>query len=190
MLNGIYGAGRAPASDVPAAGDFDGDSRDVARQVGGEEQRGVGDVPRLADPAERYLGDALAQRVLRHLVDHGGTDDPGLDRVHPDAVAGALLRGRLGKPDQSRLGGTVVGLAWVADLAGYRGDVDDGPARRLLAHLQACHLRAQPPAEQVYLDDLAEVRSGHLPQHAVARDARVVDHDVHAAPAVHAVRDQ
>ena len=64
---------------------------------------------------------------------HLGGDIARADGVDGDALAGVLLRQRLGEADVAGLGGGIVGLAHLALLAVDRGDVDDA-AEAALAH--------------------------------------------------------
>ncbi len=50
---------------------------------------------------------------------------PGATQLTVDVSRSDLLRQRLGKADHTGLGGAVIGLAWIADGAGDRSDIDD-----------------------------------------------------------------
>src|SRR4051794_1801100 len=102
-------AGDAAIDDELGAGD-------VARRVGGEEQNAVGDVLRLADPAERRAGAADFLDVDRGVAPAAGdvgtdlapdrrVDDAGMHRVDPNVVAarGAFHRDRLAEQSDAAL---------------------------------------------------------------------------------------
>src|SRR5262249_30515215 len=77
-------------------------------------------------------------------------------------------------------GGVVVGLAETADLRVHAGDVDHTtPAA--VGHVVQELLGDQEDAAQVHVDDRVPHLLGHLLEGLVARDAGVVDQDVHTA---------
>src|SRR5438874_485432 len=108
-------AGDAAIDDELGAGD-------VARCVRGEEQDAVGDVLRLADPAERRAGppDLLdvdrgvapaADQIGPDLAPDRRVDDAGMHGVDPDIVAarGALHRDRLAEQPNAALCRAIAG---------------------------------------------------------------------------------
>ena len=84
----------------------------------------------------------------------------------------------------------VVRLAEVAALARRRADDDDPAALALLAHVDRRGARARERAAQVRVDDEVEVLVAHLPEDAVAQDARVGDHRVEATEVADRARDE
>src|SRR5207249_3346760 len=111
---------------------------------------------------------------------------PRSDRVHGNAVAGELPRRDDRERGDARLGGAVVRLPGVPVDTRYGGRVDETRTDRLAL------LRAVAPvgrrmvgrserALEVDLDDSVPLALGHVHEHAVAEDARVVYQHVEAA---------
>src|SRR4028119_1967532 len=104
-------------------------SRDVLRLVGRQEERRVGDVPRLAHAAHRHLlvptavegvpvrPGLAAGEVPRDLLDERGVHQSRQHAVQPDTAAGVVDRHHAAELHQARLGGRVarLGLSGVAD---------------------------------------------------------------------------
>ena len=91
--------------------------------------------------------------------------------------ARVLQRQRLGEADDAGLGGRVVDLAHLALLAVDRGDVDDA-AGIAVAHALDHRPRHGEHRIEVGAHHRRPLVEGHLVEHAVARDAGIVDEDV------------
>src|SRR5512146_642123 len=134
---------RAPRSTMGGSGELAGDpavdddlrARDVPRLVGGEEQRGVRDVPRVAHlpggalaiaRLDHPLHVARAVDPLERLHDHRRVHEPRQDGVGADVLRRVLERDALREPEHGGLARAVrdVRHARVTD-PGDRGDVDD-----------------------------------------------------------------
>ena len=147
-----------------------------------------GELRCLAEPARP--GHRLGQRVLGsrgHQAQHGGIEQAGGDRHHPDAVRREIPRGSEGKADHTRLRRRVGRLP---DLALERGDrrrVDDDPTLAGAGRLVPGHRhRGQPQhverAHQVDVDhpvEQAEVMRPGIPvdDPGAPADAGAVHHD-------------
>ena len=151
-----------------------------ARRWRGEVEHARGDLHRLAHAAQRGRADDRLQRLLGDSLGHPGLGEPRGDGVDRDPLAGIFAGQGLGQADHARLGGRVVGLAEVADLAVHAGDVDH-PAPAALGHLVDELLGHQEDAGEVGVDDLVPGLLGQFLERPVAVDARVVDQDVDAA---------
>ena len=128
----------------------------------------------------REGGDGLGHR--------GGGDRH--DRVDGDAGLGQLHRPGTGHRGDARLGGGVVGLPEVAALAGGRAHQDQAAALALLPHADGGGAGTGERTPEMGGDDGVEVVVGHLPQHAVAQDARVGDEHVEPAELADGAGDQ
>ena len=130
---------------------------------------------------ERLLGHARA-RVRRETVDG-------------DAVALQLLRDDEREAGDAGLRRAVVRLADVAEDARRARRVDDA-ALHLVARLRALApvrggvARGGEVALQVHGDHVVPLRLGHVHDHPVAEDPRVVDEDVEPAEVVDRLLDQ
>ena len=147
-----------------------------------------GELRCLAEPARP--GHRLGQRILGsrgHQAQHGGIEQAGGDRHHPDAVRREIPRGSEGKADHTRLRRRVGRLP---DLALERGDrrrVDDDPTLAGAGRLVPGHRhRGQPQhverAHQVDVDhpvEQAEVMRPGIPvdDPGAPADAGAVHHD-------------
>ena len=183
----------------PVAADADRLAGDPRRRVGGEEHDerravlGHADRVRLAHLArQRPRPPRRARRAARRpgcvaviAVHAVGTIALTVISARASSIAQVAANA-----DDAGLGGGVVRLAEVAALAGRRADDDDPAALALLAHADRRGARARERAAQVRVDDEVEVLVGHLPQHAVAQDAGVGDHDVEAAELAHRAGDE
>src|SRR5258705_207434 len=91
-----------------------------------------------------------------------------------------LLRERLGESVHSRLGCRIIGLAELVLERVYRRDVDDATPAAL--HHAFDHLaRDVEDAVEIGIDHRVPVGGRHALENAVARDARIIDEDVHRA---------
>src|SRR6478752_10046559 len=76
-----------------AAVDEEGRRRDEAGLVGGEEEHGVGHLPRLAETAHRHVDEAPRGTLLvlgEKLLEERGVDRTGAQRVDADPLPGEL----------------------------------------------------------------------------------------------------
>jgi hypothetical protein len=102
----------------------------IPRRLGCEEDRGVRDVARFAEPAERRARvEELAELGLGLPLppDELGRDVPRRDRVHPHAGRAPLDRERPGHLHDRALAGLVPDAAGVPHEAADGCDVDEGP---------------------------------------------------------------
>src|SRR5215475_13017736 len=175
--------------------DRQGDAGDEVRLVGGEEQRGIGDVPAGAHlVAQRHFGIAHRLDLGAWLVElagagvdrHRRVHQAGQDDVGADAVLGVLVGELLREAHHRRLG-RLVGDVGVGGEHGHRRDVDDGAAL-LLAH-DRDHLRAgEDAALEIDRHAAVERLLGDLVELGIAarqRHADIVVQDVDAAPTAH-----
>ena len=125
----------------------------------------------------------LVQHRLRGDIGRhpGGRDR--CDRVGVDVVLGALQREGVDEPDESQLGGAVVGLSEVAEQTAGRGG-DHDAAVTLLAEMRPCGAGDVVSAVQVNLLHRMPTVIGHLVESAVPQDAGVADHTVDGAELV------
>lgn len=117
----------------------------------------------------------LFRNCPHHIsVDHGGGNDIG-----GDAPGGQFFGKGLGKSDDCRFGGRVVGLPEIA--VGRRGgDVDDF-AVVLLSHERDHVFAAVVEAVEVDVNDLIPLIAGHFVEQRVSDDSGVVDQNVNTA---------
>src|SRR5512134_551367 len=167
-----------PSHHVHAAVHRDVGAGDVARLLGHEERHHRGDLLGLGQAAHRDRVDDLLAHVRADRAHQVGLDVARRDGVDGDALAHHLLRQRLREPHHARLGGGVVGLPELALNRVHRGDVDDAPPAAL-DHAVDHLARDVEHAVEVGVDDRHPVLLGHALEHRVARDAGVVDEDVH-----------
>src|SRR5947209_11118708 len=127
----------------------------------------------------------FAHRVAAELrVDRAGHDVADLDSVVPD-----LLHERLAEAVETELRGVVGGHAWVRIRARERRDVDDVAAAAPL-HNGDGRAAAVEDAEQVRLQNRAELFRRHLLDRLEEADARIIDQHVHAAELLDRVRNE
>src|SRR5512134_884438 len=167
-----------PSHHVHAAVHRDVGAGDVARFLGDEERHHRGDLLRLRQAAHRDRVDDLLAHVRADRAHQVGLDVAGRDRVDGNALAHHFLRQRLGEARHARLGGGVVGLAELALDGVHRGDVHHAPPAAL-DHAVDHLARDVEHAVEVGVDHRHPVLLGHALEHRVARDAGVVDQDVH-----------
>ena len=108
------------------------------------------------------------------------------DRVRPHAVPAELHRADLRERRDTGLGRAVVGLARVADQTRRRRRVHDRcldlfAGFRLLAPVRGRVTGRAEMTLQVHRDDGVPLQLGHVDEHAVAQDARVVHEHVEVA---------
>ena len=107
-------------------------SADPGREVGGEEQRGSGDIPRARHALEgRFLGKHVQNRLsIRPTLGVAGVDPrqqrigcdgPGGNRVDPDSIGAHVERGRAGKSEHGELRCGVERLARMGLVCVQRG---------------------------------------------------------------------
>src|SRR5579871_3569116 len=104
-----------------AAIDHELDAGDIFRLVGGEEQRGIRDIPGSAHVTHRHLGVAcaphrlhvtlgVALRKSRRMLDHWRLHQPRQDRIDADMLGCELDRGRARHLVHGRLAGVVTDI--------------------------------------------------------------------------------
>ena len=168
---------------------------DIARLVGGEEQRRIGDLDRRAAALQRVqMADLvllpLGPGPLEDELGHAGLDQAGADGVDPDIGAGQLGRGDLDQVDHARLGRRIGRPARAGAQAGDRGGGDDRPAAALL-HRRRGIFDRQERADQIdpqYLRPIGRI----LLEDAVeaAGNAGVGEEDVEPAMVANRMGDQ
>src|SRR6185436_5567825 len=185
-LRGAEPLARALLRGHPAVGNEHA-AGDERRLVRGQEERDVGDLPRLPGPADRLEGvdrriDLLepAEHLDMGVVDRR-VDPPGRDRVAADVLLGVIEGDPLAEHDDRALGRGVDGQERLGDQAVDGARVDEGAAAR------AEHVRDRVAAPidaaldvdvQGPIDDFVR----HFVEHAGDVDAGVVEHGVEAAP--------
>ena len=101
-----------------------------------------------------------------------------------DAVCGALDGDDVGQSDETGLGGRVVRLHRLAEIARRRRDEDEA-AVLLLRHHPECRLAQIEPAVEVHAQHLPPVVERELVERDAVEDARIADDDVQTAESVH-----
>ena len=169
-----------------AAVDEDVLTVDVAGPVGGEEQDDVGDVGRRAEPAERHLRltGFPGRRVGVDRLGHPGVDQARRHGVDADAEA-APLQGHLGgqQSDRGLRRSVGAGVRTGGD-AVHRRHVDDRPGTSGLDPSAGSGPSDDERADEVDVDDGAEVVDVEIDERTEANDAGVVDDDVGRAELV------
>src|SRR5579859_1615502 len=156
---------------------------DEAAVLGDQERDTARNLRRVAEAADRDLGDDLLQHILGHRGDHVGVDIAGRDRVDGHAELGAFLRQRFGEAVDTGLGGGIVDLAVLAGLPVDRADVDDpSPAPR--AHPREGRLGHVEATAEIGVDHRLPLLVGLLENGAVAGDAGIVNDDINGAEIV------
>ncbi len=100
-----------------------------------------------------------------------------------NVLAAPFLGQTVGQPGQTKLGGTVVGLAEVAVQARRRGGHDDA-AIALLAHDRPGRMGDAHGAFKVDFQHQVPVLLRHLGEAHITEDAGIVDHDIHGAEVI------
>src|SRR6266851_9442571 len=182
-------------SNAAAAIDLEGDAGDELGVVGGEVERGIGDVARRREAAERNRGFELGT-VLRRVGAHEGAEQRRLagdraKRVDADIVRRELDRHGFGHDDRRALRGVVDGEAGTRPEPRRRGGVDDDAALALAAEQRHDVQRREIDRLDVDGEDLVDHRLGHFEhRHVAMRDAGIVDHDIELREARDAGIDQ
>src|SRR6266849_4096240 len=174
-----------------AAGYVDGLSRHVGGAAGGEEADHVRHVLGRLHPSERDLGEALAREFFgRHALErallprderpHIGLDEAGANAVDPDPVSGVGEGETLRDADHGGLARIVGQVVSAADLAGQRGEADDGPPL-LRDHGGQDGLAGEEDGLGIDVQDGIPVLLGDLEGQGGPVNARVVDEHVDPA---------
>src|SRR5512144_3172364 len=170
---------RPPASgQVGPAVDVDQLTGDLARVLGGEEDRDPRDLLGPGHAPERNLARAGRDLLLGVAVARlRGVGEPGRDGVDPDAVRRQGERHRAREADHPRLARRVVHAPRVAaDRRG--GDVDDGPGAAR-GHQRPRHrLGTEEASLEVHAQHVIPLPFRQLEERRAREDARVVDQDV------------
>mmetsp|Transcript_86415 Transcript_86415/g.209501 ORF Transcript_86415/g.209501 Transcript_86415/m.209501 type:complete len:324 (-) Transcript_86415:150-1121(-) len=169
-----------PCSHVHAAIHMEGLARDVACRGRGQKENRISDLFRHAQAAHRHRLQQLGLPLVLEFVSHVALDEARGHTVHSDAPGRHLPAQGSRKALHAGLSCCVVGLAGVAHGAHHGGDGDD-PAPTLLRHALEHGLRHAVDGVQVGVDDGRPVLLLHAEHQRVARDASVVDQDVHRA---------
>src|SRR5437899_1968362 len=151
--------------------------RNVAGEVGGEKEHGGGHILALAQPPQRDCLDQCLPRLGADAARQLGVDEPRRHGVHQDLARGKLLGHRLREPDEARLRGGVVRLAFVAGDPHDARDVDD-PTPAPLDHPAGGVLRHQEGALEVGVEHGVPVVFVDAEQQVIPRGARVVHEHV------------
>ena len=121
----------------------------------------------------------LLGQGLRHV----GQDKARRNGIGSDAACAQFLGGRLHQSDNACFGGGVVRLPRVAVQPHDRRERDDRTCA--LAHHDRCNGMGEIERRlEVDMQDLVPLLLGHAQQEGVARDTRVVHHDVYASTKV------
>src|SRR5437899_6001270 len=151
--------------------------RNVAGEVGGEKEHGGGHILALAQPPQRDCLDQCLPRLGADAARQLGVDEPRRPGGHPHLARGTLLGHRLREPDEARLRGGVVRLAFVAGDPHDARDVDD-PTPAPLDHPAGGVLRHQEGALEVGVEHGVPVVFVDAEQQVIPRGARVVHEHV------------
>lgn len=103
------------------------DERGALRE---QEDDQLGDLLGVTEAARRVQGDQRVVRVLVHVLQERGLDEPRADRVHADALGRVLGGGRLRQAHDAVLG----------------GDIRGEPAKPTEPRIEATFTMAPPPA--------------------------------------------
>src|SRR6201997_2289078 len=183
--------------------DRQGDTRDVARLVGGEEQHRVADVNRVHPWGGQHVehltdrGHVVGTRVLQirpeqlpgALVhDHRGADMRGVDGVDANHMLPQLDCEGPHDAHYTVLGSDIAAAVGVGLESAHRAGQDDRTAFAARDHMWHTGFHRLPDARQVYVDHFLPVVFGGLVQRVAAiADARVGHDDVQPAQLLHAV---
>ena len=152
-------------------------SGNVPPVLAGEVGDGGGDLPGLSEAAQRGQLPGHVLDLVGQGPGHIGLHEAGGNNIGGNGLARHLLGDALGKAQQGRLGGRVIGLAGVADDPGDGADVDD-PAPFTPHHRPQGRPAGDEHRAEIDGDDLVEFRVGHPQQQVVAGDPGVVDQNV------------
>ena len=179
------GSADEESGDLTAADreDLAGDRAVCVGQVcdHGSDERGVEPVK---ERTHQLLGLWIVDRgrAAHRVVHHSGRGD-GDDRVDLDIEAGRFCREHARQPDDSGLGGAVVGHPRRAEDARRGRGVDDA-AEVLLPHDFPCRPGHEERALEVHVHQRGQPLFGHVLEIGIAHGTCVVDEDVDAAPRV------
>ena len=156
--------------------------------VAGEEERGGGDVARLAGPAHGLRFGPRAAHAIELLgvcsrapVGQRGHDEPRADAVDPHVVLGKFQRDRFGQLDHGRLRHAVEMLAAIEIRGDARGA--DDAAAALALHDRRGVFEAQKHALQQHIEREIEILdAGALDGAERTAEARIVVQAVEPAP--------
>src|SRR5262249_28591418 len=176
-----WAAGRAPGlsadrrvGDGRAAVHHERRPGDPGRLVRGEKQDGLGDVFRLADPAQRDVLAPPGQDVLpvvaglEAALRHRRGNPARADGIDADALGRAVEGDGLGEQVAAALGRVVGRELGTPHDARHRGDVDDRAAASRLDHPEQGEAGDQEDAVQVDVDDPLPVLDRHRGDGGVA----------------------
>ncbi len=124
------------------------------------------------------LGGHGPHEFLGHTSLGARREDVGLDVVFL-----AFLLEHIGETDDAHLGRAIIGLAEIAEDTGCRAGVDDATILLLAHQLPGC-LCHPKGALQVHVQDRIKEFRRHVLEGLVAKNTRIVDHDVHATEGV------
>src|SRR5438105_1184623 len=153
-------------------------SGDVRSEIRCEEPDNSGNVIWCAKALERYLLRERRARFGCHGRCHVGLDKARRDDIREDIARRELLRHGLRETDEPRLARGVVGLALVADDADDARNVDDA-APATLHHTARRRANGDECAAQIGVDDGIPVVVLEPHQQVVARQAGVIDQNIH-----------
>ena len=125
---------------------------DVVRQIAGEEQNGVRDICRLAEPPHRNGALERLQVALRQNHQHRSFGRPRTHAIHVDRIARHLAGQPLAEGDQAALRAGIDGFARTADTPGVACDVDD-LARPSINHRPEQRAREFDRSQHIDVDD-------------------------------------
>ena len=164
---------------IHAATAVDDLTRDIRGEVGGEEERHVGDVLGGATATQRNQALPSLADIVRQSVGHGRDDESRSDGIVTDVTNAHLLGRTLGEADDARLRGGVVALVGIARYAHHGAHVDD-TAAVLLPHDGLHRLGEVEHRLEVDVDNGVPLLLGHTLEGGVFGDASVVDQHVDA----------
>jgi len=132
-------------------------------------------------------GNKLRLQGVHNLLRHHGLGHSGsrkgCDAVGLDVSLRSLECESTGEPEETKLGGGVVGLSEASVESGSRCGVDDS-AVLLLLHVRPGGLGAREGPLQMDQHDQVPVLVGHLRETDVSQDPGVVDQDVHPSEGI------
>ncbi len=138
-------------------------------------------------PSGIWLDHLLAQFLAQHRR-HRRLDISRRNGIHCNPTRSHLARQRPRESDQTRLRRRVIHLALLPRAAHHARDVDD-PSPAILHHLPQQCLRQQKRPSQIRAQHVIPIGAFHTHHQIVARDARVIDQDLHLAePIQHRLR--
>jgi hypothetical protein len=154
-------------------------TRGVAAFFRGQPGNDGGDFAGLAQPLDGHGGHDLFQHIGANGLDHVGTDVAGAHGVDRHALGGQFLRQGHAEAVHAGLGSRVVGLPSLALFTVHRLMLMMRPQPFSTMSATTCLVTLN--MVQVGLDHGVPVFAGHFEEHAVTRDAGVVDQHVDRA---------